>query len=84
MVKITSAVLFFMIALGVQASATCQCLFSDGSHCCVYSSVNGPSEDCTQACSGARRGKDNVACNAGGKWSGVSAWNAQWREGCAR
>lgn len=37
MVRILSAVAFVLaLAMGAQASATCQCLFSDGSHCCVY------------------------------------------------
>lgn len=37
MVRVLSAVAFVLaISMGVQASATCQCLFQDGSHCCVY------------------------------------------------
>ncbi|KAK8102154.1 hypothetical protein PG984_015300 [Apiospora sp. TS-2023a] len=85
MVRIVSALtLLLATALGAQAAATCQCLFNDGSHCCVVSDARGAAQDCTSACRGAVRNKDQVACNAGGKWSSVSAWNAQWREGCNR
>ncbi|GJC77501.1 hypothetical protein ColLi_00339 [Colletotrichum liriopes] len=84
MVRILSAVTILLAsALSVQAAATCQCLFPDSSHCCVISSARGPAEDCTSACLNARRGDDDTPCNAGGKWSSVSAWNAQWRAGCA-
>ncbi|KAJ4138479.1 hypothetical protein NW768_002314 [Fusarium equiseti] len=85
MVRITSAITFLLTAaLGVQAAATCQCLFQDGSNCCVYSDTRGGAESCDNVCRGARRVTDNAACNANGKWSSVSAWNAQWRTGCAR
>lgn len=50
MVRILSAVAFVLaLAVGAQAAATCQCLFSDGSHCCVY--VVSPSAPMAKALS---------------------------------
>jgi hypothetical protein len=43
MVRILSlATLLIASAFTAQAAQFCQCLFSDGSHCCVYS-VSNPS-----------------------------------------
>lgn len=36
MVRIVSFVAFLLsVAVGAQAAAFCQCLYQDGSHCCV-------------------------------------------------
>ncbi|CAI9631302.1 hypothetical protein GT037_003335 [Alternaria burnsii] len=84
MVRILSAVAVVLaIAFGAQASYTCQCNFSDGSHCCAATSAQGANVPCATVCKDAHRNSDNVACNAGGKWSSVSAWNVQFRAPCA-
>ncbi|KAJ5021259.1 hypothetical protein PSV08DRAFT_232577 [Bipolaris maydis] len=90
MVRIISIVGFLLtVAAGVQAQggSPCQCLFSDGSHCCVtYSSSfqtrAGLSQDCADNCRTATRDSDNKACAANGKYSDVSSWNAQFRASC--
>ncbi|KAH9881966.1 hypothetical protein J1614_001137, partial [Plenodomus biglobosus] len=87
MVQILSiTALLLTIALGVEASHRCQCLFPNRGHCCatvlLFLSVNGPTEDCTDVCRNASRMKDGVRCNSGGQWSNVSAWNVRWREPC--
>ncbi|KAF1934935.1 hypothetical protein EJ02DRAFT_439560 [Clathrospora elynae] len=85
MVRILSlAAMVLAIALGAQAAHNCQCLFSDGSHCCATSSAYGPGESCQTVCNGAVRSSDQKACSAGGKWSSVSGWNSQFRAGCNR
>ncbi|KNG50031.1 hypothetical protein DDE82_004590 [Stemphylium lycopersici] len=84
MVRILSVVgLVLTIALGAEASHLCQCLFADRSHCCASTSVQGPYVKCETICQNAARGSDNKPCNANGAWSKVSAWNVQWRQGCA-
>lgn len=41
MVRISTCIaLVLSIALGAEASAICQCLFPDGSHCCVITVSN--------------------------------------------
>ncbi|CAN9462090.1 unnamed protein product [Alternaria alternata] len=78
------------IAIGQAADCSgarqCQCLFQDGSHCCVYgyNAETGDTSDCTAVCSGASRllqsGEDTPAkCNAGGKFSCVGIITAQGR-----
>ncbi|EOA90576.1 uncharacterized protein SETTUDRAFT_24722 [Exserohilum turcica Et28A] len=85
MVRISTCIaLVLSIALGAEASAICQCLFPDGSHCCVITKAQGAAEDCTELCRPAERTGDNVKCNADGKWSSVSGWNGQFRAGCNR
>ncbi|KAM0243971.1 hypothetical protein ACHAP5_006734 [Fusarium lateritium] len=93
MVRITSiATLLLASALSAQAAQYCQCLFEDGSHCCVYSDAKIGNLNCPNACAGAHRadGATNpnnpleagTACNAGGKYTTVSAFNAQFRTSC--
>jgi hypothetical protein len=54
MVRILSiATMLIASAITAQAAQFCQCLFGDGSHCCVYS-VSSPSET--------EQGEMNVEC----------------------
>ncbi|RBR06244.1 uncharacterized protein FIESC28_11131 [Fusarium coffeatum] len=55
---------------------TCQCLYADGSHCCV----NFGTEDCQTQCR--TSGKDSGKCNADGKWSSVSWFTGLGRTKC--
>ncbi|RII22788.1 hypothetical protein CUC08_Gglean013227 [Alternaria sp. MG1] len=82
-----------VVAIGQAADCSgarqCQCLFQDGSHCCVYgyNAETGDTSDCTAVCSGASRllqsGEDTPAkCNAGGKFSCVGIITAQGRTPC--
>ncbi|CAI9631303.1 hypothetical protein GT037_003334 [Alternaria burnsii] len=80
MVRISTLVgLLVTMAMGAQAGLYCQCLYSDGSHCCVADNNGG----CTATCLNAKPVFESKGCNAGGKYSDVSAWNGQWRTGCA-
>ncbi|KAF5637188.1 hypothetical protein F52700_4925 [Fusarium sp. NRRL 52700] len=89
---------------GCGGGKECQCLFADGSHCCVYGDNHNPLDseltkfhtqngesgdtgDCVEVCKGAQRvlqsgESEPASCNAGGKFSCVSVWNAQWRTPC--
>ncbi|KAF5964092.1 hypothetical protein FBULB1_12976 [Fusarium bulbicola] len=74
---------------GCGGGKECQCLFSDGSHCCVYgdNGESGDTGDCVEVCKGAKRvlqsGESQpAACNANGRFSCVSVWNAQFRTPC--
>ncbi|KNG50032.1 hypothetical protein DDE82_004589 [Stemphylium lycopersici] len=80
MVRISAIVgLLVTMAMGVQAGLYCQCLKPDGSHCCIADNNGG----CTQSCMNvAPIFENDNPCNAGGKYSDVSAWNAQWRTAC--
>ncbi|KAF2735689.1 hypothetical protein EJ04DRAFT_551853 [Polyplosphaeria fusca] len=75
MVHILSVAAVLLAAVAnVNAAAACQCLFNDGSHCCVQvfcQMQHGQSLDCTAACTGAVRNSDQTPCNAGGKNSGI-------------
>ncbi|KAL4724549.1 hypothetical protein ACLX1H_007990 [Fusarium chlamydosporum] len=83
MVKLMSLVTILVTAaVGAEATGVYQCLFPDGSHCCAFVSVRGPAISGTQACANAARQTDSKRCNAGGKWSKVSSWNANFRTGC--
>ncbi|KAG9193983.1 hypothetical protein G6011_04018 [Alternaria panax] len=81
------------VAIGQAADCSgvreCQCLFQDGSHCCVYGSnaQTGDTSDCRAVCSGASRllqsGENKpTKCNAGGKFSCVGIITAQGRTPC--
>ncbi|KAJ5767257.1 uncharacterized protein N7511_004873 [Penicillium nucicola] len=77
------------LAATCSGSKQCQCLFSDGSHCCLYGSnaMTGDDYDCTRLCSGASRllqGSENTPakCNAGGSFSCASLITAQGRTPC--
>ncbi|CZT15619.1 uncharacterized protein RCC_01464 [Ramularia collo-cygni] len=93
--------LFFVVAAlsmasgvfaGLDCGGYCQCLFDDGSHCCVDTTYGGSGatggvgtkvgEDCQARCSSRQRGSDGAACGGAGKWSCVSAWNGQFRSSC--
>ncbi|KAJ5326048.1 hypothetical protein N7541_011118 [Penicillium brevicompactum] len=77
------------LAATCSGSKQCQCLFSDGSHCCLYgqNAQTGDTYDCTTLCSGASRllqsGEDTPAkCNAGGSFACASLITAQGRTPC--
>ncbi|EMD93168.1 hypothetical protein COCC4DRAFT_179270 [Bipolaris maydis ATCC 48331] len=92
MVRILSlATLLIASAITTQAAQWCQCLFQDGSHCCVYSDPQIGNLDCQRWCINAHRadGATNpdplevgTPCNSNGKYSTVSGWNAQYRTPC--
>lgn len=81
MVRITSLALSLLaMAFAAQACSNCQCLFEDGSHCCVVEPSDG---DCTRVCSTALRGKDDKPCSAGGKYVCIGAITALGRMSCS-
>ncbi|KAI9645425.1 hypothetical protein NHQ30_006164 [Ciborinia camelliae] len=96
MVKFTSIALFLIAAIGsAQACTWCQCLFKDGSHCCLKQDDRIGNLDCTKACDGARRhdgtqtldasGKvisEGTACNAGGKYKCLTIFNVNNHVNC--
>ncbi|KAF4335211.1 hypothetical protein FBEOM_10955 [Fusarium beomiforme] len=73
------AVLFVAVS-SVAADGYCQCLYPDGSHCCV--TFYGLNKDrCTELCMNTGP-LDEPNCNAGGKHTFASSWNGGWRRGC--
>ncbi|PWY85935.1 hypothetical protein BO70DRAFT_360772 [Aspergillus heteromorphus CBS 117.55] len=90
MVRLLTLGLFLISALTAQACTYCQCEFSDGSHCCVYSDASVGELDCTTYCASAHRadgvsnadGTAGTACNAGGAYKCASALEAQDRTSC--
>ncbi|OJJ29872.1 hypothetical protein ASPWEDRAFT_46635 [Aspergillus wentii DTO 134E9] len=79
----------FSLAATCSGSRQCECLFSDGSHCCLYgmNAETGDDYDCTKLCSGASRilqGNENTPtkCNAGGAFSCASIFTSQGRTPC--
>ncbi|KAH7317296.1 hypothetical protein BKA65DRAFT_410993 [Rhexocercosporidium sp. MPI-PUGE-AT-0058] len=93
MVRILSlATLLLASAITAQAAQYCQCLFSNGSHCCLYSDPSIGNLDCQRWCTNAHRadGTTNrnnplevgTACNAGGKYATAGAITAQGRTPC--
>lgn len=98
MVRLVSIVaLLLSAAIGTHASLYCQCLFPDSSHCCLAVSPRDVFEmisrltdlwlkdntiqGCTATCLDAEK-YGGQRCDAGGKFSDVSAINAQWRTAC--
>ncbi|EKJ69294.1 hypothetical protein NXS19_012941 [Fusarium pseudograminearum] len=67
------AVLATAIASVTAQTSACQCLFQDGSHCCVTLKT----QDCQLECMNV--GRKGVKCNANGKFSNVS-----WLTGVGR
>ncbi|KAJ1332970.1 hypothetical protein MN608_02960 [Microdochium nivale] len=80
MVRLSVFAIIFAAVSSVAADGWCQCLYSDGSHCCVMQ--YGIVKDCTKSCMNAEN--SDQACNADGKYSDVSSWNAQWRRSCKK
>ncbi|KAH7066072.1 hypothetical protein BKA63DRAFT_523711 [Paraphoma chrysanthemicola] len=78
MVRLTIVAVIFAAVTSVAADGYCQCLFADGSHCCVVE--YGITKACEERCK--NNGNYKRKCNAGGKYSDVSSWNAQWRTSC--
>ncbi|KAF5613027.1 hypothetical protein F25303_14304 [Fusarium sp. NRRL 25303] len=88
MVRLASiaAILFIGFAV-VEGCTHCQCLYSDGSHCCVMELNSGADADCNTLCADAKQAGPNQfepgpSCNAGGKYTCVSTWNAFKRTKC--
>ncbi|KAL2678409.1 hypothetical protein Neosp_009155 [[Neocosmospora] mangrovei] len=79
-------------AFTAEAAQYCQCLFQDGSHCCVYSDAKIGNLNCPNACSGAHRADGHTnpnnpleagtACNANGKYVSIGAITALGRTPC--
>ncbi|KAH7303160.1 hypothetical protein B0I35DRAFT_485380 [Stachybotrys elegans] len=59
------------VAADSPIGTSCQCLYSDGSHCCVAFGVGA----CRELCSA-------TSCNAGGNWSHVSWFTGLGRHKC--
>ncbi|KAH7014482.1 uncharacterized protein B0I36DRAFT_389365 [Microdochium trichocladiopsis] len=78
MVRLSVFAVIFAAVTSVAADGYCQCLFSDGSHCCV--TQYGINKNCQERC--LNNGSYKHQCNAGGKYSDVSGWNAQFRLSC--
>ncbi|CAN9277928.1 unnamed protein product [Alternaria alternata] len=78
MVRLSIFAVIFAAVTAVAADGYCQCLFADGSHCCV--TQYGIRKDCTARC--IDNGNSDKKCNAGGKYSDVGGWHAQWRRSC--
>ncbi|KAF5246307.1 hypothetical protein FAUST_1424 [Fusarium austroamericanum] len=72
------AVLFTAITsvTAIAGAEACQCLFADGSHCCVTIKT----EDCQAECMGV--GRNGVKCNANGKYSNLSWFTGVGRTKC--
>ncbi|KAL2063986.1 hypothetical protein VTL71DRAFT_4480 [Oculimacula yallundae] len=80
MVRLLTLITVLFASASSVAASYCQCLYSDGSHCCVIDNIIG---DCTRMCLQASPDSTTAgACNAGGKWSKVSSWNANGRAQC--
>ncbi|KAF7856922.1 hypothetical protein EAF04_009682 [Stromatinia cepivora] len=90
MVRITAIALFFIAsALSVQACSYCQCEFSNGDHCCVYSDSSIGELDCNTYCAQAHRADGaksptgpGTACAAGGAYKCASVWESLDRAPC--
>ncbi|KAH7317297.1 hypothetical protein BKA65DRAFT_557497 [Rhexocercosporidium sp. MPI-PUGE-AT-0058] len=78
MVRLSIFAVIFAAVASVAADGFCQCLFADGSHCCV--AQYGIKKDCTALC--LNNGNSDKKCAAGGKYSDVSSWNAEFRRAC--
>ncbi|RMZ73136.1 hypothetical protein GMOD_00009654 [Pyrenophora seminiperda CCB06] len=78
MVRLSIFAVIFTAVASVAADGWCQCLYADGSHCCV--TQYGIKKDCVGRC--IDNGNSDQQCNAGGKYSDVSAWNAGFRRSC--
>ncbi|KXJ94977.1 hypothetical protein Micbo1qcDRAFT_200434 [Microdochium bolleyi] len=78
MVRLAVFAIIFAAVTSVAADGWCQCLYADGSHCCVRQ--YGINKICQQLCLDA--GNSDHKCNAGGKWADVSSWNAEFRRSC--
>ncbi|KAL6915453.1 hypothetical protein ACHAPO_009864 [Fusarium lateritium] len=81
------AAMLFAGFVTVQGCTHCQCLYSDGSHCCVQELPSGGEADCNALCANAQQAGPNQfqpgpSCNAGGKNACVSTWNAHGRKKC--
>jgi len=65
-------------ATALNLTKLCQCLYSDGSHCCVAAAPTGT---CQSNCMNSSPGKGKH-CNAGGKYSNVSYFTGLGRHPC--
>ncbi|KAJ1332971.1 hypothetical protein MN608_02961 [Microdochium nivale] len=81
MVRLLTIITVLFAGASSVAASYCQCLFPDGSHCCA---IENEVNDCTRMCLKASKGPTTAEqCNANGKWSSVSSWNAQHRFQCS-
>ncbi|CAJ0545149.1 Ff.00g086220.m01.CDS01 [Fusarium sp. VM40] len=80
MVRAFSIIALFAAVVSVTADGVCQCLYKDGSHCCVVE--YGLRKDrCTSLClNNGPSGKPN--CNANGAHTYASEWHGGWRLSC--
>ncbi|USP76465.1 hypothetical protein yc1106_03739 [Curvularia clavata] len=78
MVRLSIFAVIFAAVTSVAADGYCQCLFPDGSHCCV--TEYGINKNCVERCRD--NGSYKHKCNANGKYSDVSGWNGGWRLSC--
>ncbi|GKU06666.1 hypothetical protein FLAG1_09066 [Fusarium langsethiae] len=79
MVRLSIVTIIFTVissAAAVNLTKACQCLYSDGSHCCVLL----PQGSCQDECRNAGKGSDK--CNADGKYSNVSWFTGVGRTKC--
>ncbi|GKU06667.1 hypothetical protein FLAG1_09065 [Fusarium langsethiae] len=87
MVRLSILATVLAAASSVQAATWCQCLFPDGSHCCVASGAGSCEDKCRNAGKplpwdgGALQPRKQL-CNAGGKSFGISFITAQGRTQC--
>lgn len=77
---LTLALSVLAMAVAAQACDNCQCLFSDGSHCCVVEANDG---DCARVCGSAQRGKDDKPCSANGDYVCISYITLMGRMSCS-
>ncbi|KAI9646389.1 hypothetical protein NHQ30_004381 [Ciborinia camelliae] len=96
MVKFSTIALFLITsAISVQACTYCQCLFSNGDHCCLTQDPNVGDLDCKSVCSNVRR-KDGTSqtfaggfvkygtpCGSSGNYKCASMFEAENRARCA-
>ncbi|EMD63957.1 hypothetical protein GGP41_002723 [Bipolaris sorokiniana] len=80
MVRLLTIVAMLFAGASSVAASYCQCLYPDGSHCCV---INNEANDCKRMCMRASGDHTTAGeCRANGKFSNVSGWNALHRTQC--
>ncbi|KAJ4129039.1 hypothetical protein NW768_007568 [Fusarium equiseti] len=63
-------------AAAINLTKVCQCLYADGSHCCVLLPQGSCQDECRYA------GKGDNKCNADGKYSNLSWFTGVGRRKC--
>ncbi|KAI9648482.1 hypothetical protein NHQ30_003116 [Ciborinia camelliae] len=87
MVRLASIAMFLIAsAISVQACTYCQCEFSTGKHCCVYSDDEIGNLDCTAKCAAAKRAdgaaSGGTACAASGEYKCATVFESLDRTPC--